>query len=133
MAAFQYLLCKHGLPPQGWPTDDGLAIVGNGLIAASEAVFDATSYHHDAVVPIVPLAQSLRSLAFRRAMAGFIDIAGSTEGAGWTSPNVVNWSADRFSSEDAEIVAAKLYSEPIGERARDSERFAQRDLEPFHQ
>jgi formimidoylglutamate deiminase len=111
MKTSQSLFCEHVLLPEGWASDVGIEIDGNGYICAIECAASAAAGANRVSGPVVPALQNLHSHGFQRAMAGLAEIAGSTDDSFWTWRETMYRLVGLMSPDDVEAVTTKLYSE----------------------
>ncbi len=111
------LFAEKAFLPDGWARDVGIDLDGAGRVAAVTRGADPRGRERVAG-PLLPAMPNLHSHAFQRAMAGLAERAGPAgEGAAddsfWTWREAMYAIAGRITPEDAEAVAAKLYTDML--------------------
>ncbi|KAB1120960.1 hypothetical protein [Neorhizobium galegae] len=92
-----------------------LTINGEGLIAVTKTSTEVRVGLVEVAGPMVARLVNLHFHHVQRAMAGIVDLAGSTDGSFWTWRDTICRLVGRDVSDDIVAVARKLYSEHLND------------------
>jgi hypothetical protein len=103
------LLARHALLPGGWASDVRIAWDGDGTLTEVRANAAATG--EPTVEYVLPGMVNLHSHAFQRALGGLTERVGARPDSFWTWRDLMYRFAATITPEQAQAIAAQLFSE----------------------